>query len=512
MKRFYACCVALLPAWVAANNIQVTDISLAGINTTNKTVQVRFSVGWENSWRINAGPANWDAAWIFVKFRRGGVGDWKHAYLSNAGHVAASGSIINTGLLSPGTGYHASTNPGIGAFIYRSANGNGNFVANNMQLQWNYGSNGVSNTDFVEVKVFAIEMVYVTEGAFAAGDTATDDVSIRFPLTTINTANALSNPTGNGSLGGAAGGFPTGRTTPAEFKPDFANFPNGFRAFFCMKYEITQQGYVDFLNTLTFPQQKSRVPGNLQLGTIVKRYVMTDTTIVFGRNGILAPEKGITPGVSEPLFFGCDLNGNKILNEADDGQNVACNYLNYDDVASYLWWAGLRPMTELEFEKACRGNLPMVTKEYAWGTALTVNNFSQKSNLNNPGTALETSKTPADANRVSIITTTSEQGPARVGLFATANSNRTQAGASYYGIMEMTGNVIEFYVGLAGANKSFVGTHGNGLLDVNGLNQSLDWSKTITYIARTYVSHRGQNFIDDTRARTDGGRGVRSAY
>jgi hypothetical protein len=53
----------------------------------------------------------------------------------------------------------------------------------------------------------------------------------------------------------------------------------------------------------------------------------------------LAPENGINITNSEPLVFGCDLNGNNIINELDDGQNTACNYLNYDDVTAYLWWA-----------------------------------------------------------------------------------------------------------------------------------------------------------------------------
>ena len=47
---------------------------------------------------------------------------------------------------------------------------------------------------------------------------------------------------------------------------------------------------------------------------------------------------------------------------------MACNWLSWADVAAYLDWSGLRPMTELEFEKACRGPNAPVAGEYAWGS------------------------------------------------------------------------------------------------------------------------------------------------
>ena len=35
----------------------------------------------------------------------------------------------------------------------------------------------------------------------------------------------------------------------------FAGFPNDYNAFYCMKYELSQGGYRDFLNCLTYTQQ-----------------------------------------------------------------------------------------------------------------------------------------------------------------------------------------------------------------------------------------------------------------
>jgi len=60
-------------------------------------------------------------------------------------------------------------------------------------------------------------------------------------------------------------------------------------------------------------------------------------------------------------------------------------------------------------------------------------------------------------------------GPLRTGVFATATSTRAQAGSSYYGIMEMTGNVWEDGVGLgSAAGRSYTGLHGNGALATAG--------------------------------------------
>ncbi|MGB6046176.1 MAG: hypothetical protein WBG34_01120, partial [Flavobacteriales bacterium] len=170
---------------------------------------------------------------------------------NNTDHTPAPGSQIELGLLTPGVAYSASTNPAVGVFISRDVDGTGNMTLSNIQLNWNYAALGISYNDIVDVQVFAIEMVYVPQGAFAAGSGGTEEAA--FTLTTINTAIATTAPAGVGSLGGQAGGYPTGQTAPSN-----ANWPNGFSAFYCMKYELSKQGYADFLNTLTYFQQSFR--------------------------------------------------------------------------------------------------------------------------------------------------------------------------------------------------------------------------------------------------------------
>jgi formylglycine-generating enzyme required for sulfatase activity len=69
-------------------------------------------------------------------------------------------------------------------------------------------------------------------------------------------------------------------------------------------------------------------------------------------------------------------------------------------------------------------------------------------------------------------------GPVRVGLFAAngSNSGRVSAGASYWGIMELSGNLWERPVTIANATgRAFTGTHGDGVLASNGDANAATW-------------------------------------
>ena len=52
---------------------------------------------------------------------------------------------------------------------------------------------------------------------------------------------------------------------------------------------------------------------------------------------IRAPASG--NGTTDPVVFGCDLNGNGVLNEATDGEWVAMSYLTWMDLCAYADWA-----------------------------------------------------------------------------------------------------------------------------------------------------------------------------
>jgi len=466
---------ALLATTTHANDIQVSNPTLVGTNTVDATTQVRFDITWANSWRTSSVPNNWDAAWVFVKYRDANTGEWNHAQLgSDAQHSAPTGSTIATGLLTPGTAYDASTNWGVGAFIHRSADGTGTFTANGVQLRWNYGQNGITYADIAEVKVIAVEMVYVPLGSFWVGDGG--DGSGRFiaggssndpfqitseaALAIDNTVGALwgTSSSGNSTIGGAG-------TLPEAF-------PKGFAGFYVMKYSIAQQQYVDFLNTLTRSQQNTRTGTNLAVGvsSVTNRYVMSNSSTLQLRNGIRCDG---TIDANAPITFYCDRNGNGTGGEATDGQWVACNYLSWADVAAYLDWSGLRPMTELEYEKACRGPVAPVANEYAWGST----SITGAANITNGGAINESSNT-AGANAV-YNNNANVQGPMRVGVFAAGATTRAQSGAGYHGAMELSGNLWERPVTVGNAQgRAYTGVLGNGALDATGNADATNWPAT----------------------------------
>ena len=497
-----------------ANNVQITNASLTGNNGSAGYCAVQFDLSWQNSWR-GGGVTNWDAAWVFIKYRTTS-GEWRHGHLDNMGHIAPAGSQIDTGLLSPGVPFNATTNPVMGCFIRRSADGTGTFTAAGVLLRCLYGSAGLNFNNILEVRVFAIEMVYVPQGDFAAGDGGGG--SGQFTLTTISTATATAAPTGMGSLGGMSGGYPEGQTPPAS-----ASWPNGFGAFYCMKYEVTQQGYVDLLNTLSIAQQVGRTPSSPY--SAVGTGAMSSTNA--NRNGIDIQTPANLSGT--PALYACNLNGNGAYGDATDGKDIACNFMKWGDLTAYQCWSGLRPMTELEFEKACRGALSPVPEEHPYGTASYP--YSPYA-LSNGGAANEGIAGSYDA----LLGNTAwngtvpgggaVNGPLRVGIFSAnaSNSGRITAGASYYGIMELSGNVLERAVSIV-SGGTYSGSHGTGVLGETGDANVATWPAAATGAGAGF---RGGSWVDNrfslqvsnrqyastssgSRESNYGGRGVRSA-
>jgi len=491
-----------------ANNIAVSNISLTGRNIGAQTVLVQFNLSWQNSWRTSAAPFNWDAAWVFVKYKVGN-GDWKHATLASSGHTIPSGAT-------------STQSDAAGLFIYRSADGTGPFSQSGIQLLWNYGSDGVSNESKITVRVYAVEMVYNQVGGFQAGSggqntgelrTATDvsatGTAATFTVTgtspTVQGNSTSASPTNIAARSNASSDL-TGTTTASLA----SGYPTGFNAFYAMKYEISQQQYAEFLNTLTYTQQASR--------TIVAPSSAAGTPALVASN---ANRNGIdikTPGTSAtvPAVYACNLNGNGTYNESDDGQHIACNYLSWDDLVAYLDWAALRPMTELEYEKSCRGNQNPASSELAWGNT----SATALSGLSNASTMSETASSSSSNIAYNNGFTS---GPVRTGIFATSSTGRATSGSGYYGNMELSGNLWERVVTVGNATgRTFSGVHGNGTLTVGGASdvsgwpaaagtgwKGGSWLNTTTNSATTSDRAQAAN-ADNTRSADAGGRGVRT--
>jgi len=493
---------------VSANNLQVSNIQIASIDNIGQTAQIQFDISWENSWRDTE---NWDAAWIFIKYKDvNATGAWQHASLnyvdgSNDGHTAPAGSSIST----PADGK--------GAFIYRSANGDGttNFV--NTRLQWNYGQDGLLSINTVDIKVFAIEMVYVPQGSYYLGDGQTDAGQIYgnfeegssgnpFQVTSEaaitlggGAAGSLGNNNGSnmhvvggcGCLGDSGDDF---NDVSAQTLP--AAFPKGFDAFYCMKYEMTQQQVVDMLNCSTPAQQTT-------IADTSNYYPFFGATIATSRFGI--SETAGTYTTTEPHL-----------------PYVYCDWVR---AAAYADWAALRPMSELEFEKACRGFEMPVAGEYAWGNANAdlSDNFTQ-SNLSLPSEGIASGYS-ADGVSGNVWVRSGSQNMttiARVGIFAAnpANTGRVSSGASVWGIMELSGNAWERVVSVGHTmGRQYTGEHGDGVLEADGYANTPNWPGAFigTRVTENIaVGYRGGGFIyPTTNLHTNGyvsSRRVNSSY
>src|SRR6185312_350856 len=155
-------------------------------------------------------------------------------------------------------------------------------------------------------------------------------------------------------------------------------------------------------------------------------------------------------------------------------------------------WAALRPMTELEYEKACRGPLPPVAGEYAWGTTSLLNALVIQGEED--GTEVVTGNCNIGNGDLPLSGGDGGTGPVRDDAFAARGrrdaggmyadvhafvtgaggeltrdwdlSGREDTGLSYYGIAALTGNLWETCVTVGNKEgREFTGKHGTGELD-----------------------------------------------
>lgn len=493
MKYLYLTLFTCLPIFLFSNNIEVQNVTIASQDEAQDFYMISMDVSWDNSWRTSTYESNWDAAWVFIKYTLKNQQEWGHAYLhyvdgTNDGHVAPGGCTINTANNSYGT-----TDRGIGVFIYRSADGIGDVMFENIQLRWDYGENGLEDDDLVEISVNAIEMVYIPSGAFYVGDGQGDFgqfeagnsgnpfyITSEGSLTLGGTnANNLSNNDAINMLNDDDFDYSTTQTLPADF-------PKGFQAFYAMKYEASQEQYAEFLRRLTSTQR--------------------------------SPRSGPHYVNSENVFPIRDGNHWAVA----DHPWRAMHYISWMDMATYLDWAGLRPFSELEFEKACRGPMEAVPNEYAWGNDswYTAELYSFANN-NTPSEIVSGGLGVGTGNANSNSLYSGSGLPVRCGIFAASAENKTreETGASYYGGMEMSGNCYELIISIGNSqSRDFSGRHGDGSITSSG-NASFsiltDWafasSVGIGYRSSEISTRYGGNYYITTRERWHGIRGVRTA-
>lgn len=496
-KLFLAILMILGCSSLRGAGLYISGVRLSNQNAAVGTCRIVYNLSWAHSWRMPAstGLPGHDAVWVFARFRVFG-GAWQPCRLELTGHSSGSGTPLQylSGLVSTNLPHHPTTNPVVGLMMGRSQPGNGTVTSNGLELLWNYRLQGLSDTEVVEVAVHGIEMVYVPGGPFWLGSGGDepgrffyrgDSVGRRAPFAVgsdslivwpfgSSTGSSGSSTGSSGPSGSSSGsqGLSRGLCRSAE-SAFFSGgvrlpsaFPVGYHAFYMMKYELSQSQYRDFLNALPYSEQHARTAGSPD--RLVGSFALGGAH----RQTIRIRQSG-RPGMSDAIY-GCDANQNGVFDEAGDGQGTACNYLSWADLSAYLDWAGLRPITEGEFEKACRGSQFPQPGEFPWGTAAAV----PVDTLWNAFSESEQAAVAANCvagNRVLI------QGPARVGAVGDTLASRAATGRSWYGIADLGGNVREWVAEIGHVGSSLMrSVHGDGYVGARAVHDVPGWPDPYT--------------------------------
>lgn len=495
LKILFMLIITLFAVRAMANDVQVTNVSYDNTVDANGNTTITFDLSWKNSWRTSTTqPYNYDGVWIFVKVRecseknQGSPAAFTHAWISTtkAHHTVPNsnvlpGPVVSIMDFSVETTEIDATDRGMGMFVFRQDDVSeaGDIEITSVSLKWAITDQAgemseIDIADNYDVNVYAIEMIYVPEGEFYLGDGSSSNCFYDLSGGTsvpylVESEDAFKvSQTNNRALDVSTG---TGNTINAEY-------PKGYGEFWIMKYEITQYQYASFLNAITPDQANSRTGSDLYTmpSTGNYKYVMVNQNNqnIYYRQAIILDIQGD----KSTDVFQVNLNNNNIFDEESDGLGVACNYLSLRDVLAYLDWAALRPLTEFEYEKTCRGPIYPQLNEYAWGNV----GLQTVQGIVSSGTADETAISPGVGLCNYGGTGAGSTGPMRVGFAATSTTNRSGAGCSYYGVMDMSGNVFEpyltcYYNGATGATYSnvFKGQTGDGELDADGYQDVTGW-------------------------------------
>ncbi|MEI6972831.1 MAG: hypothetical protein WCL44_15105, partial [bacterium] len=422
----------------------------------------------------------------------------------------------------------------MGVFIYRNAVGNGRNDWKGIKLRWNHGANKVDPAK-AAVKVHAIPMVYVPAGPFKVGSGNPSGIMDKFadgpdmPLVqTMNNQRFKGQESGgltDGSWRGgpsipclidAAWNGPAAEGTCARRIGNRAgelwgthtywevnvgtvsvggggvlndDYPTGYDAFYCMKYELTQGQYVDFLNSLPPDVAAERAfvgseigsdagmhsaKAKIDLGPGRKPYEVTELggcTIFSSADG---PESVELPTADETASEEKKKDGLDALLEQTFSENkgekgkgkgkgrvaatpsrpVFTARLPFrrlpgatpSDTLAYAVWAGLRPMTQLEEAKAGNGvRDPLAPPDWTLPKDL-----DGQPVLLDEGLPTERYLKGRHVFGCSMAT--------RAGCRSTPTSDRGTALASYWGISEPQGPSMPVQL------RKFRGTHGNGMV------------------------------------------------
>jgi len=326
-----------------------TDITI--VARDEKTAIIQFDIAWSGSWRHDV---NHDAVWVFFKARLDGQTEWKPVrlaadkVLNPMGYGQKDGLTLDFMVPAGDDGF-------AGLFVRRADHGMGNVDATGLTAIWDLTALPEIKKDTkVAIKAYGLRMVYVAEGSYYLGTggdetyafyqcqpkrkqaaeterivNATSTMVVReqrnldveFPPYHVTNSAAI--PTGK-----QPGKLWARGAEPEEGGEIPATFPNGYKGFYMMLGPIPQAAYAYFLSSLppelaTYHHEEgNHAMDSGWAGSIAK--VPNDTEYPY-------------------QFFHGRL------------KSICTWWLKWDDCATFAAWAGLRPMTELENEKALRG-------------------------------------------------------------------------------------------------------------------------------------------------------------
>ncbi|MEP1032002.1 SUMF1/EgtB/PvdO family nonheme iron enzyme [Ekhidna sp.] len=414
IKSISSAFLLLISSFCLATDVEVTYVeSVRGLDS--EPYAINFTISWKNSWH---NERNRDAAWVFFKLDL--EDGSRHQYLK-----AGSAKMLWKGANAMPDAKIEVAEDGAGLFVFPGTKYRGDITYHITVERDTTKTN--FRTRFERMEAIAIEMVYIPEGGFTLGD----------PLKEALNFGAFYQSDSNGDFDGlfkitsASQEIPVGPDKGSLYYQSRNNiyqgdqkgtipsdFPNGYESFYIMKYEVTQGQYARFLNLIG----KTAATVRVNFGS--PNYKKHGGTI--------------------------ELKDGKYVAAAPDRRNV---YFHWDDMMAFTDWAALRPYTELEFTKACRGPLRPKSREYPWNT----------------------SSIDRMVNRIDPVT--QEQvflnGMTEADL---TEENREIFGASYYWVMNLAGSMWEKVITVGDEKgRSFKGVHGDGSISYYGYADVEDW-------------------------------------
>ena len=415
MKKKFLLCISFFAALQSsASDLKIRNMEFR-YEPGRSSPCIVFSLSWKNAWN---NKKNFDAAWIFPKINE--------QYRSERPMLVKEGGVefIDTAN-SSALQFEIPKDRG-GVFIFAGKNFRGNIEC---RIKLYLDPASFSSVDLREVtyaRVYGIEMVYIPAESFYEGDQ--DTTAFRFAAAyDPKTKSALRIDSEKEiKIGLENDLFYDAGSTP-QYKGDQkgpipADYPKGYKAFYIMKYEISQGQYADFLNSI-YAQH-----GAMRANIGGKEYYPGRGTIVLKENTYIAGKPG------EPL-----------------------NFVSWDDGCAFADWACLRPVSELEFVKAARGPGRPVPGDYPWGSS---SKEKLKRYFNESGELVF-----SDSLNESQLT----------------DENKEEFGASYYWVMDMASGYWERVVSYGHpTGRNFKGTNGDGRLSSFGDASNEDWPKNNT--------------------------------